>query len=547
MLLAQAFTQLLRRWDAGDLDALPTSLIQDRMLVVLFQLINRLLFGGDMSGAMKEPYPERAAYEVLTCIALRSLPLPSFLTEQLDIKINCSQTYLLSTREKWNENQYLWIEKVTYGARVLSESYGLAALLALPDHRQWSGTTTKLLRPPFSLSKLSRFFHMVQGQSFELWKYEASMYEASAFTGKLQASRSDIFPLRDGVKDEYLTYIPSAWVIINNIRQLNLSADLLWDMIWFSMLDFLVDEYMESTVDRLTIADRTTVKAWIDKILPRPSSNRIPQKRHVSPDNDTDRTRYATKEATSNAVQVVIATLRCYINQVLQHPKVCTASHVDRENVCRELHDFLIAHMLQMEDNRKLPVGSTLVCLPSPRSSFYMWSRSTGSQHISALLSFAFYSCLISGDSTTKPRQDCFQSPMLKYKASDLSARLAVMSRLFNDWSSVARDLKEGNLNSLNFPEFCGDGDSGSLSGLDIEDERVAALRDGLLDLAEYERQACRLAMANLFEEMERFERAGRACAYENVRRSVELFVYVTKLFADMYIAKDLTNAAKQA
>jgi hypothetical protein len=27
----------------------------------------------------------------------------------------------------------------------------------------------------------------------------------------------------------------------------------------------------------------------------------------------------------------------------------------------------------------------------------------------------------------------------------------------------------------------------------------------------------------------------------------VELFVYVTKLFADMYIAKDLTNAAKQA
>jgi hypothetical protein len=519
------------------------------MLVVIFQLLNRLLFGSDSSSLGKRPFPESVAYRVLACTTLRSLPFPQTLLDQLDIIINLGQSYLLDTKTEWRNSQYLWIEKVTYGSQVLSESYCLAALLASPAEQRWNRFITHLFLFPPGLTKLSRFFHVAQGEKRELWKYEACVYEGSSFTKKLQGARGEIFPLRQGFKDEYLVYIPAAWTIVNNIRKLNLPASLIWEMMWFSLLDFLVDEYMESNVDLLGVSDRTEIKTWIGTILV-PASDRkaIPKKRPLSPKTHSDERDVVYEVMLSQGGQLAKKVLSQYVDEVLQHPKVRTASRYDRDNVRRELHDFLMAHMLQMEDNARLPVGTMLTTLPSPPASFYTWSRSTGSQHISALLSFAFHNCLLSAAQDTKQRQDCFPTPVQKYKASDLSARLAVMSRLFNDWASVNRDLREGNLNSLNFPEFSTDSNDehGPLAELHAESEEVQALRKSLLQLSEYERQASRLAMTNVLEEIQAYSKAKRAGTNtDTICRAIELFVYVTELFADMYVAKDLTNVAK--
>lgn len=308
---------------------------------------------------------------MLTCTALRSLPFPKPVIEQLEIKIQRGRSYLLETQSEWKRSQYLWIEKVTYGAEVLSESYGLAAVLSSPDQQKWSASMEELFQFSPKFTELSRFFHRAQGRKDELWKYEASIYEASAFTAKLRASRGDIFPLREGVKDEYLVYIPAAWTIVNNVRQLDLSANLLWEMMWFSMLDFLVDEYMETKVDLLDIVDRMAIKSWIDAMFSTSTPQElVPRKRPLSPDTDSDEMENGTKKPPSEAVRSVQNVLRRYIEQVLQHPKVRTASRFDRDNVSRELHDFLIAHIIQMEDNRKLRVGYTIASLPSPRLSF---------------------------------------------------------------------------------------------------------------------------------------------------------------------------------
>jgi len=120
------------------------------------------------------------------------------------------------------------------------------------------------------------------------------------------------------------------------------------------------------------------------------------------------------------------------------------------------------------------------------------------------------------------------------------------MSRLFNDWSSVVRDQKEGNLNSLNFPEFCAGSCDESLEGLKVSDKEVETVRASLLHLSEYERQASRLAMTNLFEELEAHKKPDcTGTSFKALRKPIELFVYVTELFADMYVAKDLTNATR--
>ncbi|KAF2248785.1 hypothetical protein BU26DRAFT_305847 [Trematosphaeria pertusa] len=527
MMLAQSLTKLLQRWDSGSLDKSLDSLVQDRITVVLYQLLNRMLFKSEsLCSPSTQPYPESVAYEVLACNALRSLPVPKTLLAQLGLVIQRGQEYLTGSQSVWKSAE----------SQALSEAYCLGALYARPEHPEWNKPTNKLFQPSSKMtSQLSRFFHAAQGQRDPLWKFEACILEGSAFTPQLRACRGEIFPLREGFKDEYLAYIPAAWTIINNMRGLRCPTTLLWEMMRISLTDFLVDEYMESSVAFLDAPERNEIRSWITTtLLPTmaPEAN-VSRKRPFTPDTDDDDiATFITDPKSSERVQTVKKILAGYIKDVLLHAKVRIASQYDRNHVRRELHDFLTAHMLQMDDNISLPPqDSSLAILSSPRSSFYVWARTTGSQHISCPLSFAFYSCLLATD-----RHDCFPTPEQKYKASSFCAHLAVMSRLFNDWASVARDRKEGNLNSLNFPEFqvqraAGDAADGHDSA------KVEEARKSLLRLSEYERQASRQAMADLLGEMQ----DGMKC------RAIELFHYVTELFADMYVAKDLTNAAVRA
>ena len=77
------------------------------------------------------------------------------------------------------------------------------------------------------------------------WKILVSVVEGLSFLPRLLEARSKIFPRQRSVEDRYLEYIPSTWIVINNCDALCLAPSLLWEMMVISMLDFLVDEYME--------------------------------------------------------------------------------------------------------------------------------------------------------------------------------------------------------------------------------------------------------------------------------------------------------------
>ena len=57
-----------------------------------------------------------------------------------------------------------------------------------------------------------------------------------------------------------------------------------------------------------------------------------------------------------------------------------------------------------------------------------------------------------------------------------MNVHIGAYNRMYNDYSSIIRDLEERNLNGVNFPEFLAD-------GLD-QDSATATL----LDAAKYER-----------------------------------------------------------
>jgi hypothetical protein len=129
----------------------------------------------------------------------------------------------------------------------------------------------------------------------------------------------------------------------------------------------------------------------------------------------------------------------------------------------------------------------------------------------------------------------CSPTPRQKYEARDFTVDLAVMSRPYNDYVSIPRDSLEKNLNSVNLPEF-----HSAVHKIEAGDKRTA--KDDIRDLADYERRCAMLAAQTLLDALESTMTDSGA---KLKRNRLVLFLEVTQLYADIYLANDLTNLAK--
>ena len=269
MLLAEALTQVLVLWDNCLLKTLPEALIRDRITVILIQILNRTLLTQNTGGAWSpEKGPEITAYGILTLKTLQSFPWHLFLQRAMTSGIAYGQRSLDQATDEWAKPAYVWIEKVTYGSARLSEAYCLAAMKVSTISYAWSDRVKSLMNiPEKSLSKLLQLFTTLQDlQAEPQWKLVASALEGHMFLPQLKSAGSKVLPEQSGAKNEYLAYIPFTWILVNNCHRLFLSANLLWDMMVLTVCNFRVDEYMESTVGKLSDADLEPLKAMIRRL-----------------------------------------------------------------------------------------------------------------------------------------------------------------------------------------------------------------------------------------------------------------------------------------
>jgi hypothetical protein len=114
------------------------------------------------------------------------------------------------------------------------------------------------------------------------------------------------------------------------------------------------------------------------------------------------------------------------------------------------------------------------------------------------------------------------------------------MSRLYNDYGSLVRDRAEANINSVNFPESHQTRTQGPsvLDGEELSTKKEAQLKAELLALAQYERDTADSIGQKLLADMRR----GSSSKGKTKANGVELFMGVTGLYADMYVARDLSN-----
>lgn len=554
MLLAETLMHLVQLWNDGTLELLPQGLVQDRILVVLIQILNRTLFTQHANGSWSvENSPEVNAYSILTLLALQDLPHARPIKSKIQSAIQAGRQVLVQTQHQWDKPQYLWVEKVMYGSSVLAETYCLAAMNSSGSHHVWSDKIEKsITMTTFDAMNLSHFFNRLPEYSdLPGWKIISSVVEGSLYLQQLREARSEIFPRQKSSKDKYLTYIPCTWIIVNNCAGFFLNANLIWDMMVISMQDFLVDEYMESEVVQLKESDIMLLQRHIKDLCRTPGietpkeTDLLHQDGHSASMSSGLGTKQCPGVSTlrySEPLAAVEKVITRYVREMIGHPRIQKALLSDQRSLQVELEAFLLSHIDQIQDSQRFgsqESHSTATATPfqSPRTNHYVWSHTTAANHTSCAVSFAFYSCRLASDSNNGA--DLFPTSYSKYMARDLCSHLAVMSRLYNDYASIPRDRAELNLNSVNFPEFHSQQEANADASETTEHSAAseAEMKKSLLTLAQYERSCVKTSLQSLKQGLKL-----RSASERRLQDALALFVGVTELYADMYVARDLTN-----
>ncbi|KAL8952793.1 MAG: hypothetical protein Q9222_001297 [Ikaeria aurantiellina] len=574
MLLSQALVQLLRLWDAGQLDDKVGDLVQKRVPLVLCQITTSVLH------QLEEPplAKEAISYAVLALTQIASLPWLQLLGSKIAATVEKCQRTLLEATKSNTEADYLWVEKVTFGSPVLSQAYRLAAQKASTSQLVW-GDRVGSLGPSSTkaLMKSVKFFSQLPLFSQEPeWRLQSSVVESQLFYPKLKQASRSIFPRKDMAKDDYLNYIPTTWTMVNNCRETPFSANMLWEMMILSMLNYQADEYMEAVVGDRFKDDLRPVSALIRDICQRAyevveqqtagppacqtNGNHMPPKKRTHTKTNGDACGPALKKSRTNgnhvtkspAIDDVAEVLTSFVNHQTSHPFVKASSPSDQKALISEIRTFLLAHLTQIEDNARFSSQQHSPCStnsPSNKTSiipyttaqvpYFNWVRTTSADHTSCPYSFAYLSCLLGGaaniqrqafaddDSPASP-QSCFPTAKSKYYSQALCRHLATMCRQYNDYGSVTRDRAEWNLNSVNFPEF-----------VRHSEQEEEALKKEVLELAEFERESMVLAKKRLEKELEGERKM------KGVKDAVGVFVDVTDLYGQIYVVRDIASRMK--
>ncbi|ETS76585.1 hypothetical protein PFICI_11972 [Pestalotiopsis fici W106-1] len=572
MLLARAFALFYDHEDIIEAVFEMHPNLREQVPMVLIQILMRILHDQQANGSWSECC-EITAYGILTLSSLVKLPFVRQLHKgNLIASMAIGKSYLVSNRQSWSKSRFMWIEKVTYGSNTLSEAYCLAASLTPmpaviePEPSSaissWS-EANGLLIPEKQLLGMMKTGDLLARTPLFLGTTPSSLrmaeMQACFAMQALQRRPLDIFPRTAKGKDKYAFIIPLALTLCAQSRGCSVSVSTLYEMMVLSILNFHVDEYMEGVVERHFGEVLDDVRTLVVQIV---------DVYHDS-DGERDLTLTEASKEESNALQNgghkqiggtsghdevngserkpslgdVGAVLSRYLDHILNHTAVLSASSRHQQRLATDLKTFLLAHITQAEDNCRfrgqfatqsgVSNGSngTHVVESIPRQyhkpgrSFYNWVRGTSADHTSCPFSFVFFECLVLATKydggKTRPA-GTLASARTAYLAEDACRHLATLCRMYNDYGSMVRDSEEISLNSVCFPEF-----SDLATGQTHTSETA---KSELLLIAGYERHGLGVALNELEKEL----------GSGNLMTSLRMFVDVTDLYGQIYVLKDV-------
>ncbi|KAJ5101069.1 hypothetical protein N7456_007121 [Penicillium angulare] len=563
MLFADALLRVVEHWNNGYLEGLEDNLLSNQIPLVTLEILARALSSHSDTGAWEES-AEITAYGLLTLKSLASFPWVRLtMGSEVDGSISRASNYLITCSDFWATPALTWVEKVSYGSAIISETYCLAALKASSSNTNWLGKVLRLCEIPSK--RLDHFATFLQRlpifKEEPYWRLRVSVMESFLLEPAFRCASKGLgcFP---GRENKYLEYIPLTWTTCNSAASFGLSAQIMIDMMVISMLNFQVDKWFEETTqDQRLEGDLEALKRVIKQLFEEPT-----RKRKRSIDLDDHHTSFHLpngKEANGNGVfltqsnrnflsdteiggseaanskanrsekatllreaQSIISN---FVRFILRKVSASCAPNYLRQRVSHELRAFLLAHVTQSEDNVRLVNANKEQSNSLEYAStgtYYDWVRTTSADHTSCPYSFELFRCLVS--SSTCKGGDCFSSTRSRYIAQDLCRHLATMCRQYNDYGSIARDREEKNLNSINFPEFHLSEESKADESPDMSDDSVKQI---LMSVAGYERECLELATDRLSTEVSK-----------SAWKAWKVFIDVTDLYGQIYVVRDINS-----
>ena len=581
MLFMQTLLSVLDKYHAGCIPSLPATVIYDRIPGSVCRLLGQTLSTQESNGSWAGA-PEVTAYSILTISYCLSIPWPASLRDQLKASILRGRQYIQNEYRPTDKLDYLWVEKVSYRSALLYSTYCSAALNISNTERNWDVAIVDCFSLPYESRKQMGhlFSNLPLFQQSKLASVDLILIEAGQLAKRLRKSRDTLFTRDDlpMTADKYVEFIPIIWVACNHQNRYILPVNIVWEMVLLSLLNFQVDEYMESFVVRITesempkllkllkrecrgtnLLDAVTVDAAKEDMdLARPAKKRRLSLQEVESVHDD--------LAENSAVAQVFKTLSCFVQFVTRHWSVQQSPVSMQLEVSKEIYKFLDAHIIHNQDNVSLARSKNTASKDDlqhtkDERSYLDWVRSTASDDTSCPFSFLFFTSLIS-----EPGQNCFEGARATYFSKCLCRHLATMCRQYNDYGSAKRDAEECNLNSLDFSEFQsstshadqsenGTDNAHSAKAVDIngtleaiqenqepdsrsetkaQNSTRASAKTDLMAIAEFERSCMRLALKNLAQ-----------ISTPSIIAQLQVFIDVTDMFGQIYVQRDIASRVK--
>jgi hypothetical protein len=533
MLTAQAPLLLLMQWSKDKLDpeVVPRALIYHDVPRTLLDILARTMRSQQVDGSW-ESKREVTAYTVLTLAHLLHLPWVEFLRPEGIACMFRGKAYLKNDRHQWRTAEHIWVEKTVYGSSNLSQVYCLAAVkVAMPPIVVSTKVSDMLSHQmTVNMTKMSAFFGDIPPfSSAPKWKMQLSLLQSASYTAALKDHRYDIFPAMEEASDEkYQEYIPFTWIGCKDYLATSISPSALWDMMLVSMFNFQVDAFMETVALDSYHARLPKLKALINSLFeyqPQGCDEIMGDEcANVSNTLANGNGKIPHGDEMNGHDSNVKGILAKFVNFVLHHPKVLASPASLPRWLAHELQMFLLAHVTHIEDCNALSLSPPSTTRPvmwyKPRTTFFNWVRSTSADHTSCPYSFVFFLCLV------RERNSLLEMAVPeRYALEDACRHLAAMCRQYNDLGSGARDQDEGNLNSINFPEFFVERDHERV----IMKESVDRKKRDLLAVAEYERRC----LDHVFRELEQ-------SLDRKIMEKLRLLIQVTDLYGQIYVVRDI-------
>ncbi|KAK4694313.1 hypothetical protein P7C71_g3250, partial [Lecanoromycetidae sp. Uapishka_2] len=404
MLMSEVFVRLIGLWERGIVPVPDDPVMQDKVIISLFQALTRTLQFQNPDGSWGSGGCETTSYAIITLARLSSLSAAPRVRLQITQAIESGRKFLSKAFQPFSEPDHIWTGKTTSGSSVLYQAYVLAAMQA-PIIKQQTGPTIES-HFEISLAKLTIQTKYYAKQAWfgnvPEWLIQACLVESRLFLPQVRDVRYAVFPSDSLEEDKHFESIPFIWIAASNLDNRAIGAEFLFQMIVLAVLGRQFEDYMHNVVGVVFTGCLFEVEDIVYSIF---QELELHSKDQCFCDGHG-----GDRSSTATTISDVRSVLYRFISHILNHSYVLMASERDQTQLKSELLSFIISRISQLSGDS---------------------CEASSTDQTAHAYTFAFLGCMVGNQSSNGSvglRRDFLNTPEQQYLAADLCRHMSIIN-----------------------------------------------------------------------------------------------------------------------